>query len=382
MSGLKDIYSPVFYNRLANVLTQVLPSFDQQQFFALIFNPAFHYMELKERMRHTTCVVHEFMPQSYPDAVHYLYLMINKFRQLEYGEDALAFIFLPDYLEVYGLEDYETSVQAFEFVTQFITCEYGVRPFIIRYFKQMMETMQSWSLHESPKVRRLATEGSRPRLPWAMAIPQLKKDPSPILPILENLKNDPSEIVRRSVANNLNDISKDNPAVVLRIAKEWVGQTNEMDAIIKHGCRTLLKQGHTEILSHYGLDSDGLVLTDFSIDTPQVTIGDALSFSFGIQNTTGSSKTVRLEYGLYYFKANGKLAKKVFKISERIYQPGEKAVIERKQSFKLITTRVFYAGPHQLSMIINGAEQINAIQSFELLSQSNITVDDTIDSPI
>jgi len=196
----------------------------------------------------------------------------------------------------------------------------------------------------------------------------LKKDPIPILPILENLRNDPSEVVRRSVANNLNDISKDNPEVVLAIAKKWVGQNKETDAIIKHGCRTLLKQGHTEILSHYGLDSEGLIITAFQIHTPDVYMGDAVSFSFSIENTTAVPKTVRLEYGLYYHKANGKLAKKVFKISERIYKAGEKAVITRKQSFKRITTRVFYPGEHQLSLIVNGTEETTGIKSFTLMN--------------
>ena len=231
-----------------------------------------------------------------------------------------------------------------------------------------MVQMRQWSLHESAKVRRLATEGSRPRLPWAMGIPMLKIDPSLILPILGNLKNDPSESVRRSVANNLNDISKDNPEVVLRLAKEWLGQSKETDALVKHGCRTLLKQGHAGILNHYGLDTIGLVFTDFYISTPIVNMGDAMTFSFFIQNNNAADKTLRLEYGLYYKKANGTLARKVFKISERIYKGAERVVIERKQSFRPITTRVFHSGEHQLSLIINGEEQKDSIKTFELLA--------------
>ncbi|MGY0037975.1 DNA alkylation repair protein [Pedobacter sp. NJ-S-72] len=133
-------------------------------------------------------------------------------------------------------------------ITQFISCEFAVRPFLAKYGGQMMIRMEKWSLHESHKVRRLASEGSRSRLPWAMAVPGLKKDPSPILPILENLKNDPSEWVRKSVANNLNDISKDHPEIVIAIANRWKGLSKETDAIIKHGCRSLLKQGHAKIL--------------------------------------------------------------------------------------------------------------------------------------
>ncbi len=221
----------------------------------------------------------------------------------------------------------------------------------------MIRTMTGWSKHESYKVRRLASEGSRPRLPWAMAIPALKKDPSPVLPLLENLKNDPSEWVRRSVANNINDIAKDHPDVVIALAARWRGGSKETDAIIKHGCRTLLKQGHAEILEQYGLKSENIVLKDFKILTPEVKIGEGLEFTFSISNQNPSAQTVRLEYAVYYKKSKGHLAKKVFKISEKIYQPYAVANIHRRQSFKLITTRVFYPGDHQLSVIINGEEK-------------------------
>jgi hypothetical protein len=198
----------------------------------------------------------------------------------------------------------------------------------------------------------------RPKLPWAMAVPVLKKDPQPVLVILENLKNDPSEWVRRSVANNLNDISKDHPHIVLDIAKRWKGIGKETDAIIKHGCRTLLKQGHAEILQYYGLEGANIQLTNFKVLTPKVKIGDALAFSFSICNNNTTAQVVRLEYAIYYRKANGMLSKKVFKISEKVYQPGEKADIVRKQKFVLITTRTFYAGKHEMSVIINGQEKI------------------------
>jgi len=220
----------------------------------------------------------------------------------------------------------------------------------------MIDEMIKWSLHENHHVRRLASEGSRPRLPWAMAIPFLKKDPASILPILENLKNDPSEYVRRSVANNLNDIAKDNPQIVLETASKWKGHSKETDAIIKHGCRTLLKQGHPEILSHYGLESTNIELSNFEIKTPTVKIGDYLQFHFHLNNKNTEPKTIRLEYAVHYKKAKGHLAKKVFKISEKIYQPNQLTKIERNQSFKLITTRVFHTGIHQLSIIINGTE--------------------------
>lgn len=364
MSLLKDIYSPTFYNGLADILKSTLPSFNKKQFIDSIYQEGFEEKELKERMQHTTAVLHRFMPADYKQAVSLIEKTINALRKAGYKE-ALEFIFFPDYISAYGLEDYNTSVKALEFVTQFITCEYAVRPFILKYGDMMLQQMLVWSLHKSEKVRRLASEGSRPRLPWAMAIPSLKKDPTPVLLILENLKQDPSETVRRSVANNLNDIAKDHPAIVIDIANRWKGISTETDAIIRHGCRTLLKQGIKEILHYYGLDSTHVALDDFRILTPKVSTGGSLEFTFSIRNNDSRAQTIRLEYGVHYLKQNGTLYRKVFKISEKTYAAGEQASITRKQSFRPITTRVFYPGKHQLSVIINGQEY--PAKAFELL---------------
>jgi len=364
MGALKDIYSPRFYDRLSDILQEVIPEFSKKSFVSKIFTPEFSQMELKERMRHTTRVLHEFLPEKFSDAFAILKNMMEKLRENKIGEDSLAYIFIPNYIEIYGIEDYENAVEAIEFTTQFITCEFGIRPFLIKYGDKMMAQMKVWSKHENHKVRRLASEGSRSKLPWAMAVPDLKKNPDLVMEILENLKNDPSDFVRRSVANNLNDIAKDHPEKVLEIAKKWKGISKETDAIVKHGARTLLKQGHPEILKIYGLDSKNIDVENFEIATPKVRIGNSLEFYFTIKNNNDSVQTVRLEYGVYYKKSKGHLAKKVFKISEKAYQPNETIKVNRKQSFKIITTRVFYAGNHQLSIIINGEEK--CIKNFEI----------------
>ncbi|MFD2288950.1 DNA alkylation repair protein [Pedobacter petrophilus] len=362
---LKDLYSPAFYDKLTTALVATLPGFDRPKFLKEIFNDDFSSKELKERMKHTSNVLHGFLPAKYPETIQIIKNTIEVLRKKGIGEDGLAYMFLPDYLEIYGINYFEESVKALEFVTQFVSCEFAVRPFIIKYGEQMITQMQQWSLHESHKVRRLASEGSRPRLPWAMGIPFLKKDPASILPILENLKQDSSEYVRRSVANSLNDIAKDHPQIVLHIAKRWSGLSAETDAIIKHGCRTLLKQGHAEILKHYGLSDEGILLKNFLILTPEVRIGESLAFSFSIKNENSTAQKIRLEYAIYYKKKSGQNTKKVFKISERIYQAGDEVSIVRKQKFVLITTRKFHLGDHQIALIINGAEK--EISNFDLL---------------
>ncbi|OXB06812.1 DNA alkylation repair protein [Flavobacterium pectinovorum] len=365
MGLIKDIYSVTFYEKFGQAVAEVHSTFDKQKFIEAIYEGNFAQKEWKERMKHTTVVLHQFMPQNFPEAVSLIDKIIENLKKNNFTDGNLAFIFFADYIETYGLDDFKTSAKALVSITQFISCEFAVRPFILKYQGKMIDEMVKWSLHENHHVRRLASEGSRSRLPWAMAIPFLKKDPASILPILENLKNDPSEYVRRSVANNLNDIVKDNPEIVLEIAKKWRGLSKETDAIIKHGCRTLLKQGHPEILSHYGLESTNIELSNFEIKTPKVKIGDYLQFQFHLNNKNEEDKIIRLEYAVHYKKSKGHLAKKVFKISEKIYQPNQLTKVDRNQSFKIITTRVFHKGMHQLSIIINGTES-EALE-FELI---------------
>lgn len=354
---LKDLYSPAFYKQLTRALTVVMPLFNSERFISRIFSDDFLDKELKARMRHTSEVLHGFMPSDYKKSVAILEKLIQQLQRNGIVGDAFAYMFIPDYIESYGLDDFGTSVKAIESITQFVSCEFAVRPFILKYGLKMINLMGVWSKHENEKVRRLASEGSRPRLPWAIAIPFLKKDPSPILPILENLKKDTSEFVRRSVANNLNDIAKDHPNIVIGLARKWKGISKETDAIIKHGSRTLLKAGHAEMLSHYGLKSKNILVSAFKIHTPEVHLGDLLKFSFQVSNQNTKKQIVRLEYGMYYLRANGQMSKKVFKISEKSFEPGAKQMITRKQSFKKITTRVFYPGKHQLSIIVNGEEK-------------------------
>ena len=357
MSNLfKDLYNQAFYEQLADALTLTFTAFDRKRFMQLIFVTEFDDYELKQRMQHTTEVLHEFMPAAFADSVPVLAQIIDNLLAIGVSEQRLEDMYLPAYIETYGLQDYESAVTALELVTQFTSCEFAVRPFIIKYPEPMLEQMQRWSCHGNRHVRRLASEGSRPRLPWAMALPALKQEPTPLLPILSQLKNDECEVVRRSVANNFNDIAKDNPEFVVAVAQQWFGNNTTTDALVKHACRTLLKQAHPDIMALFGFAPDVITLVDFAITTKKVKMGDALAFNFSVHNSAASDTLMRLEYGLYYLKKNGTLARKVFKISERMLSAGKTETVFRQQSFKRITTRVFYPGEHELSIIVNGQE--------------------------
>jgi 3-methyladenine DNA glycosylase AlkC len=217
--------------------------------------------------------------------------------------------------------------------------------------------MYKWSNHPNAMVRRLSTEGFRPRLPWGMAVPYLKKDPSVILPVLEKLKQDESESVRRSVANNLNDIAKDHPEIVLKLAAEWSGQSKETDWVIRHGSRTLLKKGNAGALKHFGLaEAKGVKIEALQTSKKRIKVGDALNISFSLK--VKAEIKLRIEYGIDFVKANGKTSRKIFKLSEGFFEKGTYE-FSRKQSFKDFTTRKHYAGKHTLAIIVNGVEKGN-----------------------
>jgi 3-methyladenine DNA glycosylase AlkC len=362
----KNIYNQKFFDSFIKSLVQVKSDFNKKSFLECIYDNEWETRELKQRMRHISMVLKNHLSENFSKNIDTILMLIHQLEKNGIKENSIEFMFLPDFIELYGLENYNTSIKAFERITQFTSCEFAVRPFIIKYEVEMIKQMHLWSKHKHEMVRRLATEGCRPRLPWAMAIPSLKNNPAPIISILERLKNDKSETVRRSVANNLNDISKDNPNTVIKLVKNWQGKTVETDWVIKHACRTLLKQGDLDILKLFGFGSvEKIKINNLEIITPEVKIGTFLEFIFELQNTNSSASKIRLEYGLYYQKANGTLSKKVFKISERKYPKNSTTIINRKQSFKIITTRKFHLGKHQLSIIINGKE-FNKID-FELI---------------
>ncbi|MBL4940839.1 MAG: DNA alkylation repair protein [Colwellia sp.] len=363
--AFKNLYNENFYSILAQHLKGCLPDFDEQSFMTLMLCENFEQLELKERMSHTTTVFHQFMPAGFKKATKVILLLISSLKAKGIKEDSIEYMFLPEYLSTYGMEDLQTSMVTMEEVTQFTSGEFAVRPFLIKYGEVMLEQMILWSKHSHYLVRRLASEGSRPRLPWAMALGDYKKDPTPILPILHRLIDDPTEIVRRSVANNLNDIAKDNPHIVIEFAKQYLGKSEQINRTIKHACRTLLKQGCPETLTLFGYDSSDIELKKFDILTSKVALGSAVEFTFVIQNNSVKEKNIRLEYGLYYMKKSGQLSKKVFKISERILAADEIHKVQRKQSFKAISTRVFHLGKHQVSIILNGKEFMT--KDFELI---------------
>lgn len=356
---LKDMFNHKSLREAAQVIQSVYEPFQTEAFLETVMDKTWQDLELKARVRKISQGLGKYLPEDYEEALSILDQVIADCPSGFFG------IIFPDFVEVYGQneKDWDLSIAALERYTPYSSAEFAVRPFIIQHEERMMAQMYTWSRHENEHVRRLASEGCRPQLPWGQALNSFKEDPTPILPILEQLKTDPSPYVRKSVANNLNDISKTHPNLVVRIAKDWYGKNEYTDWIVKHGCRTLLKNGNREVLSIFGYhDADSIKVKEFIVEPAVVMLGESLTFSFMVQ--AEKETKVRLEYGIDYVKANGKRNRKIFQISEITLNENEEKYYTKKHSFADMTTRKHYPGLHTISLIVNGVEK--GSQDFKL----------------
>jgi len=363
---LKNLINDEFFEHLRIKTSISIPNFNYSKFINLVYDKDWEKRELKDRTKHIANSFHLALNEEYPKSIKKILSLLKEVKKEPLTKNGLGYLFFSEYVELFGLEYFEISMKAIEEITQLMSCEFSIRQFILRYEKETMEQMLKWSKHTNYHVRRLSSEGCRPRLPWAVAIPNFKKDPKLILPILENLKNDEYEFVRKSVANNLNDISKDNPEIVINIAKKWQGVSENTDWIIKHACRTLLKKADSEIYNIFGInDNPNYKLENFTISEPEVSIGGKLPFSFTLTNENNGSTNYRLEYVVYYLKANGKHSKKLFKIMDKELKSSESIEVKREQSFQNFTTRKHYKGLHEIGIVVNGKE--SDLISFEVV---------------
>ena len=359
---LKNMYTYDLLHKLALDCKAVYEPFKVEEFIKSTMDETWDSLELKARTNQIALNLGKYLPRDYAAAIDVIDKVIAN-----YGSWLEGFcIFFPTFVEFFGQdeENWDISMGAMERYTRHASAEFAVRPFIINHQERMMEQMYAWSKHEDEHVRRLSSEGCRPALPWAQALPAFKKDPTPILPILERLKADPSEWVRRSVANNLNDISKTHPDLVVKLAREWYGDNDQVNWVVKHACRMLLKKGNRDVLAIFGYDDITAVdVDDFALETASAPVGGDITFLFSV--FAKSATKVRLEYGIDYVKANGKTSRKMFKISEIVLKAGEKKHYTRKHSFADLSTRKHYPGTHSVTLVVNGTER--GTLDFEIL---------------
>jgi 3-methyladenine DNA glycosylase AlkC len=338
----------------------VYPLFPSKKFIATII-PQLPSLTFGERCILITETLHQFLPPTYPEALAILIQALEP----EATEDAIqgfdGFIIMPQtaFVSRYGLEEryYDISVQALYEMTKRFSAEMDIRFFIQSYPKRTLQFLKKLTQDPSPFARRLASEGTRPRLPLASRLPEFQKDPTPVFELLNKLKKDPNLMVRRSVANNLNDIAKDNPEHVLDLLEKWhSAKDKNTQWLIRHALRTLLKKGHPRALKLMGFDPQVQVKVDsISLSSKRVLLGDTLHFEVEMSSQEKHNDTsLMVDYILHFQKANGTLAAKVFKGCIKTLPPGDSFIYKGKHSLQMRSTRTLYPGKHLLEIQVNG----------------------------
>ena len=353
---------------LASRIQNNYSTFNKRLFLEEVFNSLFD-LELKERASLITQSLIKYLPDNYEEAV----AIILKSLPLESGENELTgydgFIIMPltGFVSIQGLDNFELSTKALYEMTKRFTSEFDIRFFIEKYPQKMMALFMDWTRDESVHVRRLVSEGTRPRLPWAFQLKSFISDPSEIFPLLTALKDDKELYVRRSVANNLNDISKDHPLEVIELLKQWQDGTAHMKWIIKHALRTLIKKGDKGALALL----DYLPTDDLSVKLTllrhQIYLGESLEFEVSIESLSKKEQSLLVDFIVWYQKSNGSLSSKVFKLKQLTLHRQEHTFWKKSHKFSDLTTRKHYQGKHQIALQING--KVYEKVTFELFSK-------------
>ena len=353
---LKIMYNEHFLHGFGEKVHAVHGAFDIESFVAETITAPWDDLELKARMRKITETLGIYLGLRYDKALEILFAI---------DEDCVGFpyLFFPDFVEVFGQaeEDWDLSMKALERFTTKSSAEFAVRPFLLRDPLRMMHQMETWSLHPNEHVRRLSSEGCRPRLPWAQALPMFKQDPSPIFSVLEKLKADPSLYVRKSVANNLNDIAKDHPQRVIETARRWKGVNKDTDWIVRHGCRSLIRIADPEIMALFGYavsEEDSPLTTNahLHVEPSVIQLGGSCTLDYELRLREGDPVRVRIEYGIDFVKANGRTSRKLFLLSDKTVPGGTHLKGSRTHRWSDLTTRRHYAGEHKIALLVNGKE--------------------------
>lgn len=366
---VRDVFNARVVNQLAADLARVWSGFDARG-FSRVVNSRLKDLSFSGRAAWIRDSLWGYLPKDFPRALE----IILKALPPEIVADDLTgydgFIVMPqnDFVAKYGLEHYELSMGALYQMTRRFSAEGAIRAFILKDSERTLAILSEWAEDENPHVRRLVTEGTRPRLPWTMQLKPFIDDPRPVLTLLEKLKTDPVLMVRRSVANNLNDIAKDNPDLVVHTLRRWKTINDEgTQWLIRHAARTLVKQGNQEALAVLGFDlKPGIAVSKFRLAPSTVNMGAEIAFSFEIKSTAKRKQNLVIDYVIHHVKANGKLAPKVFKLTNRKLMAGETIQIAKRHSFRPIRTRNYYAGEHRIAIQINGIEQVMA--KFQLVA--------------
>lgn len=364
---LKNSFGPDVIGRIADDIVAVHPRFPVTDFVRRA-DDGFLELELTPRARQIADALAATLPSDRGEALRLLQASLGPPLGERESDGMASFVYLPHvfFVAEHGLDHFDDAM-AFQYqVTRRFTAEFSIRAFLDHQPDRTLARLRKWAADPDMHVRRLVSEGTRPRLPWAPRLQRFVEDPGPVLELLEMLKDDPTEYVRRSVANNLNDISKDHPGLVAEVAARW-SERPERRRLIRHALRTLVKAGDADALAVLGyVGRDGLEVETLWIDPTQLHVGDKVVAGAVVTNTASSSVPVLVDFRVHFVKKDGHASAKVFKGKEAMVDPGARLTVRKTVSLAHQTTRTPYPGTHVVEVIVNG--DVAASAGFEVLA--------------
>jgi 3-methyladenine DNA glycosylase AlkC len=351
MATLKDEIDTGLGRRLAGELAAAWPAFPRRRLTYGLAD-ALAPLELLARVDLLADRLARALPQPFPAAAEVLWRTLD-------SPSFVGWMTLPcgTFVAMWGISDPELALPLLAGLTPRWSSEGPIRPFIERHPELTYDHLRRWATDADEHVRRLVSEGTRPRLPWAPQLRGLIADPAPNLPLLDVLVDDPSPYVRRSVANHLNDISKDHPHLAIELARGWMARSDGAAWVVRHGLRTLVKRGDADALELLGVATDAAIqLTDLAIDRSQVAIGNAVTFTVTVELSPRQPGAVDavIDYRVHFVGATGVKAPKVFKLTRRRLEPGLPVTVTRRHRFEHLSIRRILPGPHVIDVQVNG----------------------------
>jgi len=368
---LKNQFGVEIPDKIAKMIFQVFPAFEQDAFVKDALD-GYEALDLMPRGWKIARTLRGYLPVSYPDAVEILIASLGPKLEKTENLGMAPFLYLPHvcFVAEYGLDHFEVSMRAQYELTQRFSSEFSIRPFLERHTEATLARLKDWARDPSPHVRRLISEGTRPRLPWAPRLREFQKDPRPVLALLELLKDDPELYVRRSVANNLNDIGKDHPELLVETARRWIkNATEERRWLVNHALRSAVKRAESGALEVIGFGEAAKVSVGNVRITPQSPmIGGSVEIALEVTNTNPHRQRVLVDFRIHFMKANGKTSPKVFKLRTIDLAPRETVQMGKSVSLAEMTTRKHYAGTHKVDVVLNGLTK--PLGTFDLVGHS------------
>lgn len=362
--AFKNKFNDQVIAELADHLLRVLPEFDRTAFVVQACT-GLQWLELKARSAHICDALCRHLPSDFPKAALAItaslhpdeHAPLQALRMDGAGIRGWAVLPLAEYVARQGLTHFDLAMHLLKELTKRFTAEFAVRTFILADPARAFVHLHSWAEDANPHVRRLASEGARPRLPWGQRLPSLIADPAPLIPLLQRLRDDPSEYVRRSVANNLNDISKDHPQLVVQLLSEWTADAEPVRMrLAHHACRTLVKAGHRPALAMLGFRPARVEVKSFRLAAAELRLGEQLVVQLEIASLSPVTQNLVIDYVLSFRRANGSYGNKVFKWKTLCLAAAGTVLLSKSHSIKPITTRTYYSGAQAVAVQINGLE--------------------------